>query len=181
MARHKSPVPEKRSLVFALVILALLLAGAAVFLAGRIASGPRAPSAHAFMTDCVWAATPHPQRCGSFDAIRSRYGIDAAELIERRHNAMMMTARRLVSGELRDPARYQDCIRRGECTTIPLLPAGVKAADVAGTDQHMATRTAFWQLARGRNLTPEVCAFMDICRALHQSGAMTFFGENAAE
>lgn len=158
----------------ALFFLFCLLFGASCALGYQLWQRQSAPAARDFMQSCVRTAIPDKRLCGSLDAIRSHFNIDAATLIEQRRALMAKTAKRMAAGELRKPSHYQACIDRQECAAVPLLPAGVTAASVAASNAHLETREAFWQLTEDSRLTPQICRFIEICHALRHTGAITF-------
>lgn len=158
----------------ALFLLFCLLFGASCVLGYQLWQRQTAPAARDFMESCVRTTTPDKRLCGSLAAIRTHFNIDAADLIERRRALMATTAQRMAAGELRKPSHYQACIDRMECAPVPLLPTGVTAASVADSNAHLETREAFWQLAQGSPLTPQICRFIEICHALRHTGAITF-------
>jgi hypothetical protein len=130
-----------------------------------------------FMQACVdgpLAGHAAGSYCGDIAAIRRAYGVDPTVLIEQRRVLMVKTARRVARGELKQLSAYESCIHDGECAPVPLLPANVDSARVAGGSQYLETRKAFWQLTENSKLTPEICTFIPVCKALRQSGAIRF-------
>ncbi|QQG36173.1 MAG: hypothetical protein HYS17_11905 [Micavibrio aeruginosavorus] len=161
------------------VIVMLLLAGG---LAGLWLSqaGLRAQGGgeSRFIRECVTAPPESavPESCRSEDAIKATYeGLDVRALIEKKRTRMASTARRIASGELQDPLRYKECIARGECAEVPLLPPDAAASDAAAlTPEQQQISAAFWDLAEGDKLTAPVCEYIAECRALHKAGAIDF-------
>ena len=87
---------------------------------------------------------------------------------------MVATDRRVAKGELRQVSAYEACIHAGDCAPVPLLPASADSAQVATGSAYLETRKAFWQLTENSPLTPEICSFIPVCKALRQSGAVKF-------
>lgn len=127
-----------------------------------------------FMETCVTIEVPQDEVCKSKSAIQDKFKISADALIERRRMMMVSTVQRIMSGELRKADAYHACIQRGECLPVPLLPENTDIARVASGQEYLDTRKAFWQLSENSKLTPEICAFIDVCKALQATGAITF-------
>ena len=116
-----------------------------------------------------------PDECKTTDAINATFGINLMQEIERIHVRMVSTARRIESGELSDPAKYDACVAEELCAPVPLLPADVDVAalDPQSTD-YLTERTAFWGLVEDRALGREVCQFIRPCDIAMKTGAMQF-------
>jgi hypothetical protein len=151
-----------------------LLVGAASVLGYQMWTHKNTAPPAGFIDSCVNTDKPNPRKCGSRESIRAHFSVDVDAAIERRRALMESTARRIASGELQRQDLYQACIARKECASVPLLPAGVAAADIAEGKAHLKTRKAFWQLAQGEALSPEICDYIDVCRAMHKAGVVTF-------
>lgn len=157
-------------LLMVVMAVALLMAGYGVYMmASRAPSGT---GVGAFVRACVQPETPRDERCRSKDGIRAAWGVDVDAAIEERRALMVATVRRMVNGELTRRGVYDACVMRGECAPVPLLPAHVDPAAVEGGNDYLETRVAFWQLSEDTPLTPEICGFMDICRAMTALGVV---------
>lgn len=161
------------------VFMLLLAAGLAGLWYAAGSALPYADAESRFMRECVEVADnlkPLPETCRSEDSIRQAYGgLDVRVLIEKKRSRMSATARRIASGELQDPLRYKECIARGECAAVPLLPPALSGADIAQlTPTQQQISAAFWDLAEGDMLTAPVCESIPECRVLHSSGAFDF-------
>jgi hypothetical protein len=84
---------------------------------------------------------------------------------------MKRTAQRIQDGNLKTKKAYQQCLTNKTCAIIPLLPANVDAEQIEqqSTD-HIKTRRMFWSLINDTQISPEICEFIDLCRALRNSG-----------
>lgn len=147
---------------------ALAIIGAYMFI-GKISEDGTA----AFVRACVLPDEPTDVTCRDKAAIKDAWGIDIDLLIEQRRALMVSTVRRMVSGELIKRDVYQHCIAAAECAPVPMLPDHIDSAALASTTAYLDTRKAFWQLAEDSPLTPEICTFMDICRAMRAAGVVT--------
>jgi hypothetical protein len=149
-------------------VAALSIIGAYMFIGHKAEGG-----AAGFVRACVLPDEPTDERCRSKSAIKAAWDIDIDQMIEQRRVLMVSTVRRMVSGELIKRDVYQNCIIAGECAPVPMLPDHIDSAALASTTAYLDTRKAFWQLADDSPLTPEICTFMDICRAMRAAGVVT--------
>lgn len=132
-----------------------------------------------FRRDCVEQVLRKgagiPKSCASLDAIRAAYRVDALDQLAQAQGLMVMTARRIVNGDILDDKDLNACIAQGACAPVPLPPAGDRAkASSELSPQSRRARDDFWRLASGDALGPELCAYMDICRALYKIGLISF-------
>lgn len=161
--------PGKTSAILIAVMAAALAIIGTYMILGKISGDGTA----AFVRACVLPDTPTDPACRDKAAIRDAWGIDIDQLIERRRVLMVSTVRRMAGGEITKRGVYESCIAAGECAPVPVLPDHVDAAAIASTTDYLETRKAFWQLAEDSPLTPEICNFMDICRAMRAAGVVT--------
>lgn len=158
-----------------MIALVIALMGACIYLGFR--DNLPAGNADMFMEACVdkpLAGSTPGEYCHQISTIRRAYGVDPAVMIERQRILMAKTARRVASGELKRASAYEACISKGECAPVPLLPDNADRNAVAGGSAYLETRKAFWQLTENHALTPEICTFIPVCKALRQAGAITF-------
>lgn len=131
-----------------------------------------------FIRECVMVPSESAvsESCRNEAAIKAAYGgIDVRVLIEKKRARMAATARRIAQGELQDPLRYKECIARGECAEVPLLPPDVTLSETAAlTPAQQQISAAFWDLAEGESLTAPICEYIAECRVLHKTGAIDF-------
>jgi hypothetical protein len=174
MSTDGQPQKTSRALiaVMAVAVVAALLAG--YMMAAEPDAAPNAPQGVAgFVKTCVMPDEPSDARCKNKADILSAWGVDVDDLIEQRRLLMVSTVKRMLSGELSRHNLYESCIHQGACAPVPLLPDTVDPAAIASGNSYLATRKAFWQLAENSPLTPEICLFMDICRAMQAAGVIT--------
>jgi hypothetical protein len=165
--------PGATPIALAVIMLAaavLAVLGAYMFTGHHTSNAGEA----AFVRACVMPDEPSDARCRDRSAIKDAWGIDIDAMIENRRALMAATARRMVAGELLNRTAYEQCIAARQCAPVPLLPDHIDTASLASSTAYLDTRKAFWQLAEGTVLTPEICAFMDICRAMRAAGVVTF-------
>ncbi|PCI01144.1 MAG: hypothetical protein COB76_01980 [Alphaproteobacteria bacterium] len=111
--------------------------------------------------------------CKSSSSINDTYGIDALKLVNTHFTRMKRTAQKIEGGQMKSKRQYQRCLVNKTCAIIPLLPAHVEAEDIDRQSQdHIATRTMFWSLVNDPKISPEICEFMDLCRALRDLDVM---------
>ncbi len=174
MSTEDQPQKTPRSLVAVMImaVVAALLAG--YLMAAGPDAAPKAPEGvAAFVKTCVMPDEPTDARCKNKADILAAWDVDIDALIEQRRVLMVSTVKRMVNGELRRHHLYENCIQQGDCAPVPLLPDNVDAASIASGNAYLTTRKAFWQLAENSPLTPEICQFMDICRAMQAAGVIT--------
>jgi hypothetical protein len=147
---------------------ALAIVGAYMFI-GKKAEG----GAAAFIRACVMPDELTDSRCRNKADIKAAWGVDIDQMIEQRRVLMVATVRLMVGGTMTKRDVYESCIAAGQCAPVPTLPDHVDAAAIASTTDYLETRKAFWQLAEDSPLTPEICNFMDICRAMRAAGVVT--------
>ena len=169
MTTHQQPGTRSTAMIVIMVaVAALAIIGGYMFIGKKAESG-----AAAFVRACILPDEPTDPRCRSKADIKTAWEIDIDQLIEQRRALMVSTVRRMVSGELTKRDIYESCIIAGECAPVPLLPDHIDAAAIASSTDYLDTRKAFWQLAEDSPLTPEICNFMDICRAMRTAGVVT--------
>lgn len=127
-----------------------------------------------FAEDCVrpalTRANPANPACRSEAGILDEYKIDVKEAINAHFRKMQSTARRIEEGQLSDKNQYQNCLRQKQCAMIPLLPANVDAEALSRDSQdYIDIRQAFWSLINDTTLSPAVCEYMLLCRAMRNS------------
>lgn len=135
-----------------------------------------APDYVRFSNDCI-APALHNQKpgihCNSQNSIRSEYNIDAFDMVNEHYKVMQSTAKRVESGRLKSKKQYQQCLANKTCAIIPLLPANVDAESIDRQSQdYLPTRKMFWSLVNDPKISPEICEFMDLCRALRNLEVM---------
>jgi hypothetical protein len=107
------------------------------------------------------------RECKSSNAISNEYNINAKEMVDEHFQKMKRTAQRIEGGQMKSKRQYEACLVNKTCAIIPLLPANVDADSISRqSEDHIATRRMFWSLVNGNQITPELCEFMDLCRAL---------------
>lgn len=174
MSTNDTEVEKAPAILIAAIVLGVALAGLAVYMwAARGAAPAASPGAAAFVQTCVLPAAPADARCRSKADIQSAWGLDVDAMIEERRTLMVATVKRMLNGELSRRGIYESCIMQGQCAPVPLLPDGTDPNAVAAGNEFLDTRKAFWQLAADSPLTPEICGFMDICRAMRAAGVIT--------
>lgn len=127
-------------------------------LSGKI----RNPAEANFYKICVspvLSGTEISLTCKTAQDIEKNFGIDVFFLLEQEKSRMIMTARRLVSAEIADGEAYKKCLKEGECAPVPL-----PSKDSPKNEE------MFWHLAENVTLTPDLCDFMELCRALSVMG-----------
>lgn len=129
-----------------------------------------------FSADCLTPAlsgTEVPKICRSEGRIKSEYNIDPIALVNTHFKRMKRTAQRIETGAMKNKRQYQACLRNKTCAIIPLLPKNVDADAIdRQSDQHIGTRKMFWSLMNDAKISPEVCEYMDLCRALRDLNVM---------
>ncbi|MCM2344756.1 MAG: hypothetical protein NDJ24_09370 [Alphaproteobacteria bacterium] len=140
---------------------------------------PQAAAEGRFRRDCVegqGVAAAVPETCRSEYAIRAAYGgLDIRALVETKRRRMAATAHRIASGELQDPLHYKECIARGECAEVPLLPPAFSKMDSAHmTPEQQKISAAFWDLVESDRLTAPICEFIAECRVLNSAKIIDF-------
>lgn len=120
-----------------------------------------------YMRDCVTGVlrgTAPPESCRSLESAHQAYGVDVWLLLRAEHARASDTARRIVQGQILNDADYRACIGRGECAALP-VPRDVK--DPARQEQALKVLR---YLAAGGAMNRNICAFVDMCRALVKTG-----------
>lgn len=169
MSSQPSPGTMPAVLIIVMVAAAILaIFGSYMMLAQKAGGGEVA-----FIRACVLPDDPTDVDCRAKSAIKDKWDIDIDQMIEQRRVLMVATVRRMINGELLKRDVYESCIAVRECAPVPLLPDYVDSAALASTHAYLDTRKAFWQLAEDSPLTPEICTFMDICRAMRAAGVVT--------
>jgi hypothetical protein len=130
----------------------------------------------AFAEDCVRPGSRNhatPAVCRSNYSIQDKYNIDPVSLINTEYKKMKRTAERIEQGKMKNKREYQRCLNNKTCSIIPLLPANVDPNSIDRQSQdHLLTRRMFWSLINDQNISPEICEFMDLCRAMRNTGVM---------
>lgn len=123
-----------------------------------------------FAQDCIEPALKGMnagQNCKSNASIIDHYNIDAKDLVNKHFSKMKRTAQKIEDGSLKGRRQYQACLNNKTCAIIPLLPASVDPDSIdPQSAQYLSTRKMFWSLINDRQVSPEVCDFIDLCRAL---------------
>lgn len=130
----------------------------------------------AFANTCVKpaiAGAPVEKVCRSNQSINDEFDINPTTLINTHYKKMQRTAQRIQDGDLKTKNAYQRCLMNKTCAIIPLLPVGVDAEkiDQQSTD-HLKTRRMFWSLINDKEISPEICEYIDLCRGLRDIGVM---------
>lgn len=129
-----------------------------------------------FNDECVTPALKGEsvnRTCRSVQLIENKYGFNVQDLINTHYRKMQNTAKSLEKGRIKTKAHLLNCIKAKNCTTIPLLPAGVDVENFDEESNDYATiRTQFWSLINDKKISPENCEFMTLCRAMRNIGAI---------
>lgn len=134
------------------------------------------PSYIPFAEDCVipkLKGLRTGKDCKSSASIQSAYNVDARALVNTHFSKMKRTAQRIEGGQMKSKRQYETCLRNKTCAIIPLLPANVDAEAIdRQSGEYLATRKMFWSLVNDKKISPEICEFMELCRALRDLGVM---------
>ena len=120
-----------------------------------------------YMRDCVDGVLKGgaiPESCHNAEGVHQVYGIDIWFLLRAERARAIDTAQRIVSGQILKEKDYRACVKKGDCSDLPLPRSGKNA------EQQEAILRFLQSLADGREIDPQVCAFLDICRALVKVG-----------
>lgn len=113
-----------------------------------------------FQNDCVdyvlQGGNP-PSTCKSYESIKATYHVEANVLLNTQQERMISTAQKIAKGEITNNSEYRECIKKGECVTIP-------------TPQVPEQKAEFWHLVNDGRVTQANCQAMEICRALVKLG-----------
>lgn len=113
--------------------------------------------------------------CHSDQGIQRKYKLNVNAEIDTVLRRMQRTAKDINDGRIKSGSDYQRCVGSRRCAPIPLLPANVDAKALEGNNtEHLAVRTAFWDLAEEKGLTQPVCEAMILCRAMMATGVVAF-------
>lgn len=150
-----------------ILVLALPLIAAGVYYL-HIQKNPDQAQGDLFTTACITPVLGGEKNigeaCRSLQGIKETYNIDIKAVIDDRYQKMADTARRIASGELREPHIYKACIARNECAEVPLVDVDIDPAKM--TAEQEAASTAFWDLAEKNKITEPVCALIPECQAM---------------
>lgn len=112
--------------------------------------------------------------CGNLGAIRQKYNIDVMAALNSYRNKMAQTAKKIADGKLTKKIDYMNCLSSRQCAEVPLLPPGVDADALdPESDDFIRIRRPFWQLVNDKTITPEICVYMNLCRVLGKTGAVS--------
>jgi hypothetical protein len=127
-----------------------------------------------FYNNCVRAVLEMnviPGSCATRAGIEKNYGVNIDDVMAANRARMINTARKIARGDILDDKAYRACIDRGECVDFPMAPEGDrKDPSRMNRPENVAKRRLFWHLVNDGSMTPEVCAAMDVCRALQKIG-----------
>ncbi len=126
-----------------------------------------------FARDCIEPDDITVKACTSLSAIRQRYNIDVMAVLNAYRAKMARTAQKVVDGKITKKIDYTNCLSSKQCAEIPLLPPEVSADQInTESDDYIQIRKPFWQLVNDKTITPEICAWIGLCRALGKTGAI---------
>lgn len=135
-----------------------------------------APSWVKFADECISPSlrgTEVGRYCRAAATIQHEYNIDPLALVNQHFARMKRTAQRIESGDMKSKKQYQTCLNNKTCALIPLLPANVDPESIdRQSNSHIVTRKMFWSLINDKTISPEICEFMDLCRALRDMNVM---------
>ncbi len=156
----------------AVVALAVFIVLAGFFLPDFFRSSPKIhidPRLALFHQECVDKVLKENTilpSCVSRAAIQERYKLDPLDVLDADQGRMIMAARLAARGEIMDEKDLQACIDEGRCLNFPHPEKGVDENSPEG----LKIRRLFWHLVNNGSLTPELCQYMDVCRALVKTG-----------
>lgn len=131
----------------------------------------------AYRRECVDAANP-PEQCRSAATIKSVYGVDVWEMLEIEQGRTIMTARRIDDGTLETMEDYERCLKEELCRPVPLPPQKARHNEkLLNAPETVKARKLFRHLADDGSLTPDVCAIIDVCRAMTEAGLLKADGQ----
>lgn len=105
--------------------------------------------------------------CRSAGGILEEYHIDIQSVINQQFKKMQSTAQKIERGQLKDKRQYQNCLDQKQCAFIPLLPANVDPEQVKReSEDYLVIRQTFWSLVNDREISPNVCEYMLLCRVM---------------
>ncbi len=126
-----------------------------------------------FAHDCIEPEEEPAKACGDLSAIRLKYNIDIMAALNTYRNKMAQTAQKIVDGKITKKIDYMNCLSSKQCAEVPLLPPDVDADMIdPESDDFLQIRKPFWQLVNDKSITPEICAWIGLCRALGKTGAL---------
>ena len=131
----------------------------------------------AFANDCVnpgLKGEPVSAKCRTQSSIQTNYNVNVMQLINAHHAKMRRTAERVQQGEFNTKQAFSGCLKSKQCAMIPLLPESVNMDQFdEKSDQYIDIRRSFWTLVNTDQLTPGICDFFDLCKAMKSSGVVT--------
>jgi|GEM_PF-3250708 len=131
-----------------------------------------------FYKDCVDRVLRFgdvPQGCRTAKAMYQEYHVNVWDVMNEQRLRMIYTARMIARGDLMTEADYQACVARAECHIVPLLP-GINQNDEKrmSNPDIRAKQDLFWHLVNDGSLRPDLCEYMDVCKALRKIGLIKF-------
>lgn len=126
-----------------------------------------------FAQDCIEPENEPEKVCSSISAILQKYNIDVTATLNAYRNKMAQTAQKIVDGKITKKIDYMNCLSSKQCAEVPLLPPDVDADMIdPESDDFLQIRKPFWQLVNDKTITPEICAWISLCRSLGKTGAL---------
>lgn len=129
-----------------------------------------------FANDCYKPATKSQdmaQTCRSTSLIQTNYNINLDRVIRNHFRKMKTTAEMLQQGQLLNKEQYRRCLTTKRCAIIPLLPADAEGKEIdASSDDYIQIRRQFWSLVNDKEISPEICEFIDLCRVMRDQNVV---------
>lgn len=108
-----------------------------------------------------------PGDCASAELIQKNYGIDVKKVVKDYFGKMKKTAQKIEKGQMKTAKQYQDCVADKSCAIVPMLPKGVDPEEIdPNSGDFIDVRKAFWSVVNDKDVTPEVCEYIKLCKVL---------------
>ena len=143
----------------------------------KFSSFMNSPRWISFSRECFEPALyerPMAENCHSANLIQDHYSININDTINTHYAKMRKTAFMLQKGQLNNQNIYRSCLQSKNCAFIPLLPADANIENISPkSDTHLRVRRQFWSIINNKNIQPEVCEFMDLCRVMNNANVVS--------
>lgn len=127
-----------------------------------------------FTDDCFKPALKNkeiPRKCRSESLIQENYNINITTMVNDYYAKMKSTAKKIERGRIKNKKQLEACLNNKKCAMIPLLPAGVDEITESST-KYKKTRKMFWSIINDKEISPEVCDYISLCKAMRNTGVI---------